>query len=156
MEKTMNGTDIISNVVTERLKEHITHELNGTNIMLVIQKQLIASDLGQNQNRLSMPFNQMQTHDFLTPDEKALLDGQLHDFYVPLLGPTLQMYEKPMRLVRWNLNTISTLVLRTDWNNFVNENKNDLKVGATIQVWSFRMEDQNKLCLAIAVVKRAD
>ncbi|PWA92598.1 hypothetical protein CTI12_AA078470 [Artemisia annua] len=61
-----------------------------------------------------------------------------------------------LRLARWNLNTVSTLVLRTGWNNFVNENKNDLKLGATIQVWSFRMEDQNKLCLAIAVVKSVD
>ncbi|GKE73303.1 B3 domain-containing protein-like protein [Tanacetum coccineum] len=154
----MNGANIISNVVTERLKEHIAHELNGTNIMLVIQKQLFSADLSRDQNRLNLPGNQLQTHDFLTPDENERLDKGSADFYVPLLGPTLQMHEQPMRLVRWRLNTVQSLVLRTGWYHFVNENKDDLKLGATIQVWSFRMklEDQNKLCLAIAVVKKAD
>nr|GEX14223.1 ribonuclease H-like domain-containing protein [Tanacetum cinerariifolium] len=75
---------------------------------------------------------------------------------VPLLGPTLQMFNQSMKLTRWQINSTQSYILRTNWKTFVQENKNDLKQGATIQVWSYRKEDQNKLCLAIAVVKSAD
>ncbi|GJW08814.1 B3 domain-containing protein, DNA-binding pseudobarrel domain protein [Tanacetum coccineum] len=107
---------IISNDITERLKEHITHQLNGTNIMLVIQKLLFTSDLAGSQNRLSMPCNQLETSNFLTEHE-----------------------------VEYPLTAKSEI-----------DNKNDLKQGETIQVWSYRKEDQNELCLAIAVVQRVD
>ncbi|PWA42483.1 hypothetical protein CTI12_AA544230 [Artemisia annua] len=124
--------------------------------MLVIQKQLSASDLAGYQNRLTMPYSQLQTLDFLTPDECTHLDTRCyHEIDVPLLGPTLKLYEQPMtKLVRWMVNSTETFVLRTGWNNFVLENKNDLKIGSKIQVWSFRKNQQ--LCFAIAVVERAD
>ena len=147
----------ISNDITERLKEHITHEQNGTNIMLVIQKKLFASDLAGNQNRLTMPYNQLQTIDFLTEQELDYLLTDRSEIDVSLLGPTLQMFtSQPMKLVRWAINSTTSYILRTGWKNFVQENKNDLKQDATIQVWSYRKEDHNKPCFAIAVVKRAD
>lgn len=146
----------ISNDITERLKEHITHEQNGTNIMLVIQKKLFASDLAGNQNRLTMPYNQLQTIDFLTEQERDYLLTDKSEIDVSLLGPTFQMFHKSMKLVRWAINSTTSYILRTEWNNFVKENKSDLKQGAIIQVWSYRKEDQNKPCFAIAVVKKPD
>ncbi|GJR69006.1 B3 domain-containing protein, DNA-binding pseudobarrel domain protein [Tanacetum coccineum] len=147
---------IITNDITERLKEHITHQLNGTNIMLVIQKPLFASDLTGSQNRLSMPYNQLETSDFLTEQEKEYLLTPNSEIDVPLLGPTLQMFNQSMKLTRWQINSTHSYILRTNWKTFLQENKNDLKQGATIQVWSYRKEDQNEPCFAIAVVKRAD
>ena len=76
---------------------------------------------------------------------------------VSLLGPTLQMFtSQPMKLVRWAINSTTSYILRTGWNDFVKENKSDLKKDAIIQVWSYRKEDHNKPCFAIAVVKKAD
>ncbi|PWA72507.1 hypothetical protein CTI12_AA269900 [Artemisia annua] len=146
----------ISNDITKRLKEHITHEQNGTNIMLVIQKKLFKSDLAANQNRLTMPYNQLQTIDFLTEQEREYLLTAESNIDVSLLGPTLQMFTKKMKLVRWAINSTQSYILRTGWNNFVQENKNDLKQEAIIQVWSYRKVDHNNPCFAIAVVKRAD
>ncbi|XP_024987866.1 B3 domain-containing protein At2g31420-like [Cynara cardunculus var. scolymus] len=140
---------VISNNTTERLKEFITGEMKGSDLKLVIQKILYATDLAKNQNRLSMPMNQLETLDFLTSDEKQLLDRD-GEFKVPLLGPTLQMHTNPMTLRMWNLKSTSNYVLKTNWNQFVEKNKEYLTANTTVQVWSFRREE--KLCFAIACV----
>ncbi|XP_024987859.1 putative B3 domain-containing protein At3g24850 [Cynara cardunculus var. scolymus] len=139
----------ISNDTTDRLKRFITGEMKASNLKLVIQKILYATDLAKNQNRLSMPMNQLETLDFLTSDEKQLLD-KYGEFKVPLLGPTLQMHTNPMTLRMWHLKTTSNYVLKTNWNQFVEKNKEYLTVNTKVQVWSFRREEQ--LCFAIACV----
>ena len=99
--------------------------------MLVIQKKLFASDLAGNQNRLTMPYNQLQTIDFLTEQERDYLLTDRSEIDVSLLGPTLQMFNKSMKLVRWSINSTQSYILRTGWNDFVHENKNDMKLRAT-------------------------
>ncbi|KAI3763963.1 hypothetical protein L2E82_13961 [Cichorium intybus] len=127
----------------------ITDDLNGKEAMLVIQKRLFASDLDGTQNRLNMPLNQVETHDFLTENEKRDLENK-KELTVSLLGPRLQMYPEPMQLKIWNMKSSDNYVLKTKWNSFMNANKEDLKVKRMIQVWSYRREEQ--LCFAMACV----
>lgn len=154
IEKRINSQPPISNEVTERLKEFITNDLNGSDIKLVIQKLLYSSDIKPDQNRLSMPINQLiKTSNFLTPQEKSFLDKK-GEFDVQLLGPTLQMYKLPMRLMIWDMVSTQSYILKTNWSGFVKDNEEDLKENSIIQVWSFRKDQQ--LCLALAVVERPD
>ncbi|KAJ9563732.1 hypothetical protein OSB04_008892 [Centaurea solstitialis] len=144
---------IVSNEITDRLKAFITEDMNGSDLKLVIQKILYVTDLDKHQNRLSMPVKQLEKVKFLTDDEKRLLDED-REFEVALLGPTLRMHTEPMRLKKWNLNTTSNYVLRTNWNRFVDDNREELAVNTRVQVWSFRKDE--KLCFALACVGRAD
>ncbi|KAI3719945.1 hypothetical protein L6452_20851 [Arctium lappa] len=143
-----------NNKAIERLKKFITEEMKGSDLKLVIQKILYATDLAKNQNRLSMPINQLETLEFLTADEKRLLDTKEGVIDVPLLGPRLRMHAKPMKLTKWRLKTTCNYVLRTNWHQFVENNSEDLTVNTKIQMWSFRKDE--RLCFALACVGRAD
>ncbi|KAL4580194.1 hypothetical protein LXL04_016378 [Taraxacum kok-saghyz] len=151
VKKKSQSVQIVSNEVTQRLKEYIVTEENGTEVKLVIQKTLFQSDLEKSQNRLNMPINQLQTLDFLTEDEKRRLDRE-GEFDVGLLGPRLQMHEKAMVLKKWPMRSTYNYVLKTNWNNFVKENEKDLKKNSMIQVWSFRKKE--KLYFAIACLEK--
>nr|GEY30131.1 hypothetical protein [Tanacetum cinerariifolium] len=118
---------------------------------LVIQKLLYLSDLRKSQNRLNIPINQLVTKDFLTDEEKTDLESG-KGIVVPLLGPTLTMYAEPMKLKIWPMGRTHYYVLMNKWNSFVEENKDYLKQFSTIQLRSFRVDQQ--LCFAIAVVER--
>ncbi|KAI3497944.1 hypothetical protein L2E82_13948 [Cichorium intybus] len=151
--KMQERAPIMSNQVTQRLKQFITNEINGKEAKLVIQKKLYASDLKKSQNRLNMPMKQVETHDFLTENEKRDLKNK-KELEVPLLGPRLQMHNEPMVLKIWHMNSTDNYVLKTNWNNFVKKNEEDLKKDRMIQVWSFRREEQ--LRFAIACLERVD
>nr|GEW09743.1 hypothetical protein [Tanacetum cinerariifolium] len=114
------------------------------------QKLLYMSDLRKSQNRLNMPINQLETKDFLTNEEKTNLESGT-EIVVPLLGPTLRMYAKPMKLNIWLMGRTNNYVLMNKWNNFMEENKDYLKQLSTIQLWLFRVNQQ--LCFALAVVE---
>ncbi|KAI3719955.1 hypothetical protein L6452_20861 [Arctium lappa] len=145
------GCSATNNEKIERLKEFVTEEMKGSDLMLVIQKILYATDLAKNQNRLSMPINQLETLEFLTADEKRLLDTKDGEIDVPLLGPTLRMHANPMKLKMWQLKTTCNYVLRTGWNQFVESNSEDLKEHRKVQVWSFRRDQQ--LCFALVCLE---
>nr|GEV19327.1 hypothetical protein [Tanacetum cinerariifolium] len=140
-----------------RLTEFITSdEINGSDIKLVIQKTLHASDLNRNLNRLNMPFQQVETHDFLKHEEKQVLgiygrrkDGT-KEIKVQIVGPNLQMHEKTLLLKIWRMSSTENYVLTTNWFNFVEENNNVLKEKTTIQVWSFRKDEE--LCFGVVCV----
>ncbi|GJU35226.1 B3 domain-containing protein, DNA-binding pseudobarrel domain protein [Tanacetum coccineum] len=125
-------------------------EIKGCNMKLVIQKTLYKSDLTLSQNRLNMPFKQVETHDFLTDKEMQILCDHGGEIEVRLVGPNLQMFNKPMRLQIWHMSFVKTYVLRTNWYDFVEANKMVLKELATLQVWSFRKDEQ--LCFAVVCV----
>ncbi|PWA62517.1 B3 domain-containing protein, DNA-binding pseudobarrel domain protein [Artemisia annua] len=142
--------EIVCNEVITRLKEFVG-EIKGCDMKLVIQKTLFESDLKRSQNRLNMPFNQVETHDFLTGEEIRL--GSNTDkagIEVRLVGPNMQMFKKPMWLKIWNMKSSKNYVLKTNWCDFVEANKKVLKERATIQVWSFRKDGQ--LCFAVVCV----
>ncbi|GKB42757.1 B3 domain-containing protein, DNA-binding pseudobarrel domain protein [Tanacetum coccineum] len=108
--------------ITTRLKE-IIDQIMDSDMKLVIQKTLFESDLKRSQNKL-MPFKQVETHAFLT-DEK-----------IRFLGRKNEDAEIEVRL--------------TNWCDFVEANKKVLKEKETIQVWSFRKDEQ--LCFAVVRV----
>ena len=142
---------IVKNEVTEQLESCIRERIKGSEIKLVIQKVLYMSDLSKSLNRLNLPFNQLETKDFLTDEEKTNLERG-EEIVVPLLGPTLRMYDEPMKLKIRRMLSTKNYVLMNKWNNFVEENKDYLKHLSTIQLWSFRVDQQ--LCFALAVVNR--
>ncbi|PWA19998.1 hypothetical protein CTI12_AA629780 [Artemisia annua] len=143
---------VVKNEVTEKLQKFITSdEMNGSELKLVIQKVLYMSDLKKDQNRLSLPFKQLITEDFLTTEERWELVNK-KEMEVRVVGPTLEMYKEPMSLAIWPMKKTHNLVLKTNWYHFVKENKEHLKELSKIQVWSFRKNQQ--LCFALAVVAR--
>nr|GEW68035.1 hypothetical protein [Tanacetum cinerariifolium] len=93
---------VVKNEVTERLQKFITgDEMNGSEPKLVIQKVLYMSDLKQDQNRLNLPLNKLETEYFLTIEEKLALENE-YEIDVRLVGLTLKMYKKPMRVGELN------------------------------------------------------
>ncbi|PWA55849.1 hypothetical protein CTI12_AA423310 [Artemisia annua] len=142
---------VVKNEVTERLQKFITDDMNGSDIKLVIQKTLFLSDLKPDQNRLNLPRNQLITEDFLTTEERFTLLEKKEKIEVRLIGPTLKMYKEPMGLKMWSMPRTENFVLKTKWNQFVEENKDYLKLLSMIQLWSFRKDQQ--LCFALAVVE---
>nr|GEU29444.1 B3 domain-containing protein, DNA-binding pseudobarrel domain protein [Tanacetum cinerariifolium]GEY57322.1 B3 domain-containing protein, DNA-binding pseudobarrel domain protein [Tanacetum cinerariifolium] len=148
----MDEVEVDTRVVNEALKEFITgEEIDGTNIKLVIQKTLYETDLKRSQHRLNIPFKQVETHDFLTDEEKEILVNK-EGIKVRVIGPTFMMYEKPLWLKIWSMSKNHNYVLNTNWCNFVEANRKVLKVNTTIQVWSFRQDEQ--LCFAILCVDK--
>ena len=62
--------------IPEEVRNHIERRLNGTDIMLVIEKKLTATDMNKGENRLSVPRKQVRV-DFLTEEEKQELGNKL-------------------------------------------------------------------------------
>nr|GFC80370.1 hypothetical protein [Tanacetum cinerariifolium] len=61
------------------------------------------------------------------------------------------MYAEPMKLKIWPMGRTHNYVLMNKWNNFMEENKDYLKQFLTIQLCSFRVDQQ--LCFALVVVE---
>ncbi|XP_035840901.1 putative B3 domain-containing protein At2g27410 [Helianthus annuus] len=145
---------VVTNEITQRLNEFIVDEMKGTDVKLVIQKTLYKSDTLKTQNRLNMPFNQLETNKFLTEDERQIVESDVpkeNNIEVSLLGPTLEMYKLKMELTMWPMLSTYNYVLKTNWYQFWFDNKQHLKEGSKIQVWSFRRDQQ--LCFAIVCVE---
>nr|GEY62435.1 hypothetical protein [Tanacetum cinerariifolium] len=66
---------VVKNEVTERLQKFITNEMNGLDLKLVIQKVLYMSDLAPRQNRLNLLLKQLLTEDFLSDQERRILES---------------------------------------------------------------------------------
>lgn len=131
------------------------YAMNGTRLLLVVQKPLTTTDVKEHQNRLQIPFNQIsdESYDFLTNDEKDFLDCRDEKRHwncikTPLLDLQLDSWNIPLR--KWVMNKKSgdvteVYVLNSPWIEIVR--KNGLKAGDDIQVWSFRVGDQLHLAL---------
>ncbi|XP_059654220.1 B3 domain-containing protein At3g25182-like [Cornus florida] len=140
------------------MKNFITNELHGTEIILVIQKALFATDCSLSHNRLSMPINKIRKKEFLRGDEAAfletrdkydhctviqclLIDPELEQFMIGL-----RMWDMPKRTSKGS----SMYVLATPWIQIVDKNK--FCEDVVVQVWSFRVGFD----LCFALVKVAD
>ncbi|KAM0047790.1 putative DNA-binding pseudobarrel domain superfamily [Helianthus debilis subsp. tardiflorus] len=148
---------VVTNEITQRLYEFIVDEMKGTDVKLVIQKTLYKSDTLKTQNRLNMPFNQLETNKFLTEDERQIVESDVpkeNNIEVSLLGPTSEMYKLKMELTMWPMLSTYNYVLKTNWYQFWFDNKQHLKEGSKIQVWSFRRDQQ--LCFAIVCVEKPE
>ncbi|PWA37504.1 hypothetical protein CTI12_AA589940 [Artemisia annua] len=147
----INCGPIVKNEVTEQLESYIRETLKGSEIKLVIQKLLYRIDTSKSQIGLNLLSKQLETKDFLTDEEKKdLKSGK--EIVVQLLGPTLRMHDEPVKLKIQPTPSTKNYVLMSNWKIVLEENNDYLKHQATIQVWSFRVDQQ--LCFALAVVER--
>ncbi|GKE37819.1 NDR1/HIN1-like protein 6, partial [Tanacetum coccineum] len=107
-----------SDDVIRQLQEFIMSDMfNGSDLKLVIQKRVYGT-----KNWLNMPFKLLETHDFLTPEKKQVL-GDGFEIKVALVGPNLQIYNKPMSLIIGGMSKNKNYVLKTNWSDFVEVNK---------------------------------
>lgn len=137
-------------------------EMNGGNLILVIEKALYKTDVSRSHCRLSIPVKQIG-QEFLTEQEMALLNQKSEknsapsEIAVKLIEPSHQ--ESSMKLKIWemtdkkNKKKISLMyVLVGGWNSVVERNR--LKKGDVVRLWSFR-DGLYKLCFALAIVQRS-
>ncbi|XP_059434080.1 B3 domain-containing protein At2g31420-like [Corylus avellana] len=127
--------------------------MGGRQVVLVIQKALYDTDLKKNNSRLSIPLRQIEG-DFLRDDERESLIQQ-NEMKVSFIEPSHKVNNMILR--QWDMRkdsgkTCSQYVLRTFWNEVSQENGLGLK--DVVQVWSFRVDNEQKLCLALVVVSR--
>jgi hypothetical protein len=136
----------------EEFKNRI-EAMGGRRLVLVIQKPLYNTDLKKNNSRLSIPLRQIKG-DFLRDDEREYL-AQQNEMKVPFMEPSHKVNNMILR--QWDMpkesgKICSTYVLRTNWNEVSQEN--GLGPKDVVQVWSFRVGNKQKLCLALVVVSR--
>ncbi|XP_023550643.1 B3 domain-containing protein At2g31420-like [Cucurbita pepo subsp. pepo] len=128
------------------LRERIV-EMGGSQIELVVQKQLQHTDVSKNHGRLSLPINKLR-FDFTTEEERRFLNE--HDnknkrgMNVVIIDDVGG--ESNICLKKWKIGSSDTYCLMTQWNALVEAT--GLKAGDHIQLWSFR-KDEAQLCLAL-------
>lgn len=103
------------------------------------------------ENRLSMPLGQIRAK-FLREEEKQDLDQHQMELEVPFIEPSGTFNNAFLR--QWDTKKASgkkssMYVLKKNWNDIVMANK--LKEDDVVQVWSFRLEKDDQLCLALVV-----
>ena len=133
-----------------RLPESIRNRINGMRVtgeVLVIRKTLFDTDVNPGQCKLSMPVSQTNP-DFSREVERESLSQKKAALDVLFIEPSNTV--KTMILVKWNMSKNAIYALRTNWNGVVRENK--LKKGNVVEVWSFRIGAQERLCMALVVL----
>ncbi|KAB2627301.1 B3 domain-containing protein [Pyrus ussuriensis x Pyrus communis] len=129
--------------------------LNGYQVQLVIQKKLFKTDLSSGHDRLSMPVNQVINKNFLGKDDERLNDNGF--LYVKVLDPCLKVHDN-LGLTKWKAhnNNNFSYSLNRGWNSISTDEEVGFKIGDTIQVWFFRVNDPElakKDSIHFAVVK---
>nr|XP_043622198.1 B3 domain-containing protein At2g31420-like [Erigeron canadensis] len=127
------------------LMNYFVTSIGGSRFKLVIQKKLTTSDVTKSQGRLLIPTANVYNCGMLKEFEKRKL-GAGKDISVPVFDPKRR--EWTLNFTRWNMNK-EVYVLKTGWNDIVNTN--GLEEGMVIQVWSFRV-NQEQLCFALVRV----
>lgn len=124
--------------------------MGGTSdkVKLVLLKKLYASDLDPQQNRFSLPVNQLLCN-FLEAEEVERLEKR-EVMNISLIDPMVE--EEAICLKQWNYwSNSKSYVLITQWSDVAVKNR--LKSKDLIQVWSFRDRDNN---LHLVLVKRGE
>jgi hypothetical protein len=122
--------------------------LKGSDIMFVIQKGLTITDMNASQNRLLVP-RDPKRDDFLRSEEQLSLEEKEADGRhfkgkkVQLIEPGLQL--STIILKKWKLGCRNYYVLSNTWMDVAKRNR--LKPGNTIQLWSFRVNQELHLAL---------
>ncbi|KAE8008249.1 hypothetical protein FH972_004779 [Carpinus fangiana] len=129
-------------------KDKIMKQLKGSDIMFVIQKDLTITDMNASQNRLLVP-RDPKRDDFLRSEEQLSLEEKEADGRhfkgkkVQLIEPGLQL--STIILKKWKLGSRNYYVLSNTWMDVAKRNR--LKPGNTIQLWSFRVNQELHLAL---------
>ncbi|KAK1370636.1 hypothetical protein POM88_036728 [Heracleum sosnowskyi] len=126
-------------------------EMGGTDVKLIIQKNLFSADTEGGQNRFSIPMKQIREN-FLTDEEESILDQRFKDNHVvPLMVPVLiepNLEKAQINFRKWAVN--SSYVLSSPWNEI--RDRNDLMAKMEMQLWSFRVDG----ALNFSMVKVSD
>ncbi|GMQ02907.1 hypothetical protein CsSME_00048932 [Camellia sinensis var. sinensis] len=132
-----------------KLKELYKHR-KVSKAVLVIQKTLYSTDVSPGHCRLSMPLSQISNKEFISREEKDLLNSrtgkQVPHIEAKLIEPAddeCRVYD--VNLKKWDMITDSGKVysiynLVRGWNDFVK--MNGLCKGVTVQLWAFRVDSE--------------
>nr|XP_004231679.2 putative B3 domain-containing protein At2g27410 [Solanum lycopersicum] len=130
-------------VLPDELKEMISGMgVQISQVKLVIQKVLYDTDLSYKQVRLSIPINQVENKDFLTPQQKMVLEtrdivsNKKSKIQFNLIEPSLE--KTKIHLAKWDMSNTSNYVLLNGWMQVVE--RNILKSGMVVQLWSFNQD----------------
>ncbi|XVF56766.1 hypothetical protein PTKIN_Ptkin06aG0146100 [Pterospermum kingtungense] len=127
------------------------NSLGGTEIKLVIQKFIQVSDLKRQQNRLSMPLNQVRSKFLSEAEEQKLENKETIDAI--FVEPCLKVSE--VKFYWWRIGSSNAYIFNDKWKDVVRNNGDSLKPMAVVQVWSFRVQ-QPKPKLGFALIKVRD
>ncbi|XP_045828790.1 uncharacterized protein LOC123920556 [Trifolium pratense] len=161
--KNLGNNDNVNDQIEEEypelplaFKEKI-EEMEGSEVKLVIQKELTASDVDKSKSRFSIPIKKMiKDCKFLRLEEESSLDyvrqkktdgKKLDGFLVSVLDPNLILHDG-ICFKKWKMAKNTEIYnLTKKWNDLVA--KNLFKENEKVQLWSFRSHQK----LYFALVK---
>lgn len=118
--------------------------LGGTNVKLVVQKPITLSDTAVHLGRLTIPNKQIIERDFVS-------ERNFRRTGCSLIQPCLEI-RRDLRFNRWRMGNSFVYALMTNWMKVFYYERNQLEVGSTVQLWSFRVGPE----LWFAMVKLPD
>lgn len=151
--------DPITPKLPTEFEQKVKGELKGSDVKLVIEKELSKTDMEKHQNRLLIPRAQANV-EFLTEEEKATLNEKHGYHYIGMEVPmiywkTKELMEAPLMeprldsstiwLKNWKSGNKNALVLASPWTKIATEN--GLEIGNIIQLWSFRVKQELHMAL---------
>ncbi|KAK2646929.1 hypothetical protein Ddye_022124 [Dipteronia dyeriana] len=119
-------------VIPQHFQDEID-KLNGTDVMLVGEKEMTSTDMDKHQGRFSIPRGKVRTHAFLREE-----DNPEEGIKCSLIQPCLQVITD-LDFKRWNMNDTFSYTLIKKWNSVACNQKNGLQKGCLVQLWSFRV-----------------
>ncbi|CAA7041827.1 unnamed protein product [Microthlaspi erraticum] len=127
---------------------NLMREEDGVDAKLVIEKDLMKSDLATNLTRLLIPWNQMAEMDFLSEEEQRNIDDHFNK--KRLTGVDVILVDSNRRkwnlnLRRWDMKNSCNYVLVTGWTKVFRHNR--LQVNQRIHLWSFHSKGRLYLAL---------
>ncbi|KAG6586099.1 hypothetical protein SDJN03_18832, partial [Cucurbita argyrosperma subsp. sororia] len=118
--------------IPTRMRKKI-EDMHGYNLQMVIYKKLIDIDMNKKDGRMFFQIKNI-FFDFLTPKEKEILNDANGVIEVKIVDEAQRV--SPMLLTKGKIKEHDVYLFTTHWNSFVD--KNCLKFGNLIQLWSFR------------------
>ncbi|RAL52611.1 hypothetical protein DM860_007379 [Cuscuta australis] len=127
--------------------KHKVREMKGKaeEAVLVIQKKLFQSDIEPYKGRFSIPSKQV-ANNFLTPKEKQTLHSGAKIENVLFIEPNCTSVCH-ITLKKWDMSANCIYNLITNWNAV--RDRNRLVEGDLVQLWAFRAQPSQELCLAM-------
>ncbi|AEC07994.1 unnamed protein product [Arabidopsis thaliana] len=135
----------------EWLLNVMRREENGYNPKLISTRQLYKTDLKKTEARLSVPFKQVKTPDFLTEDETRIIHEnamKIRDNGVPVNFVDPELNKHVLELRKWKMKGNWIYVFVKGWKNVLDACKTLFKEDDVYPLWSFR-SGTGKLCFAL-------
>ncbi|KAL0723896.1 hypothetical protein Bca4012_038495 [Brassica carinata] len=118
----------------------------GVGPKMIIEKSLTATDLNTNNGRLSMPSSQIVDKDFMTKEEKTIIELRGEGLDATIVDCKLRRWEVDLRI--WDVSNPPVYNLVTGWNQVVEDV--ELQEKDNIRLWSFHSD--GKLFFALILL----